>query len=76
MNMENIEVKEKETEKISFELGDRVKYKKDGREGIITREEGDLHLGEGLIEITFGDDDPKGVSVADLEKIEGEPVEE
>lgn len=50
-----------------FEIGDKVTYK-DGREGEIKRAEGDLHLGEGLVEVEFENGAVEGVKAEDLRK--------
>jgi len=77
MDMESFEVESIEEKETKFNPGDRVEYK-DGRKGKIVGEEGDLHLGEGLINVNFdnGDDEPEGVRVSDLEKIGVEVVKE
>ena len=68
--MPSAEKKEVEEE---FEIGDKVIHTDKGgneRTGEITREKGDLHLGENLVEVKFDDDNSvEGVSVEKIRKV-------
>ena len=58
------------TEEERFKPGDRVKFIKDGREGIIVEENKQSLLPEGIVEVKFTDETVEGVQLSDLEKTE------